>query len=68
MQFINYLLLFWVNNLYNSFNIGIIYYRHNQIYKHKINMGCDYYINKELHIYDNNNIPFTFITLTEEGC
>jgi hypothetical protein len=29
-------------------------------------MGCDYYIDKDLHIYDYNNIIFSYINLEHE--
>jgi hypothetical protein len=29
-------------------------------------MGCDYYIDKDLHIYDYNNKIFSYITLQQE--
>jgi len=65
MKFLNYFLFIYFIKLCNSFKII------NQKYPnfisrdklHKINMGCDFYIDKDLHIYDNNDKIFSYINL-----
>jgi hypothetical protein len=69
MYILNSLLLFCFINLCNSFtltnkNIYTTFFSRNLIYK--INMGCDYYIDKNLNIYDHNNKIFSFINLEHE--
>ena len=62
MQILNYILFISVINLSNSFSfINKIYYPN-----YKLNMGCDYYIDKDLHIYDYNNTVFSYINLEHE--
>ena len=34
--------------------------------KNKLNMGCDYYIDKNLHIYDYNDIEISYINIEHE--
>ena len=41
-------------------------YSPNFISQHKLNMGCDYYIDKDLELYDNNNNIFSHINLKHE--
>ena len=60
---LNYLLFIGFIHLCNSFsfikqNIPIIF--KNNL---KLNMGCDYYIDKSLYIYDYDNMPFSSIKL-----
>ena len=63
MQILKYLLFFFIN-LCNSFslnkkNTAIFISRHNL----KLNMGCDYYIDKSLYIYDYQDIILSYINL-----
>jgi hypothetical protein len=69
MQIFNYFLLICFINLSNSFiSINKKYFTnfHLQNYKNKLNMGCDYYIDKNLYIYDYNNIILSYINLEHE--
>ena len=69
MTTLNYFLLFCFINLYNSFTlINIKYYPNflSQYSKHKLNMGCDYYIDKDLDIYNHNGIIISYINLQHE--
>ena len=34
--------------------------------RNKLNMGCDYYIDKNLHIYDYNDIEISYINIEHE--
>lgn len=68
MQLLNYLFVCFVN-LSNSFILintkkypNFISYK----CKHKLNIGGDYYIDENLHIYDHNNIPFSYIKLNHK--
>ena len=62
MQILNYILFISFINLSNSFSfINKIYYPN-----YKLNMGCDYYIDKDLHIYYYNNTVFSCINLEHE--
>lgn len=60
MKIFNYLLIFIIIKLYKSFSLNIKT-RHNLI----LNMGCDYYIDKSLYIYDYNDKTLSYITLEE---
>lgn len=69
MHILHYFLLFSFINLFNSFTMTNkkIYHKfilHN--YRYKLYMGCDYYIDKDLHVYDYNNIIFSYINLEHE--
>ena len=69
MNVLNYFLLFCFINLCNSFTVlnNKIYNTFlSQRYKHKINMGCDYYIDKDLYIYYYNDKIFSTINLEHE--
>lgn len=69
MQLFNYFLFISFINLYNSFNLINQKYYNNFLkgnYKNKINMGCDYYIDKDLLIYDYNNVAFSYINLDRQ--
>lgn len=65
MKFLNYFLFIYFIKLCNSFTLI------NQKYPNfisrdklnKINSGCDYYIDKDLNIYDNNDKIFSYINL-----
>jgi len=65
MQIINYLLIIYFINLCNSFTIinkkVCFYYR-----KYKLDMSCDFYIDKDLHIYNNDNTILSYINLEHE--
>lgn len=68
MQILNYFLFICFINLCNSFILINQKYFHNFIshyYKNKLNMGCDYYVDKDLDIYDND-IIFSSINLEHE--
>lgn len=69
MHILNYFLLFYFVNLCNSFTLINKKNYHNFLshnYRYKLNMGCDYYIDKDLNIYDHNNIIFSYINLEHE--
>jgi len=69
MNILNYFLFINFINLCNSFIlVGKKYYPNLSLhdYKHKLNMGCDYYIDKDLYIYDYNDIMFSYINLEHE--
>jgi hypothetical protein len=34
--------------------------------RNKLNMGCDYYIDKNLHVYDYNDIEISYINIEHE--
>ena len=60
----NYFLFVWFINLCNSFiliNKSFI-----PRYRNKLNMGCDYYIDKNLHIYDYNDREISYINVERE--
>lgn len=64
MLILKYIFLFFFINTCNSFslnkkNIAIFISRN----KFKLNMGCDYYIDKSLYIYDYHNITLSYINL-----
>ena len=66
MYIFNYVLFGFFINLCNSFILI-----HNQIsfisrYRNKLNMGCDYYIDKDLHIYDYNDREISYINVEHE--
>jgi len=65
MQILKYSFFFFLINLCNSFivnknNNNMILSRYSNL---KLNMGCDYYINKSLYIYDFNNKLLSNINL-----
>ena len=69
MHILHYFLLLSFVNLCNSFTmtnkkIYNNFISHNYICK--LNMSCDYYIDKDLDVYDNNNIIFSYINLEHE--
>lgn len=69
MQFFNYFLFIYFINLCNSFFLINKQMRSNfisRVYNHKLYMICDYYIDKDLDIYDYNNIIFSYINLEHE--
>jgi len=69
MQIFNYFLFVCFINLCNSFNLINKQIRPNFIlrdYKNKLNMGCDYYIDKNLHIYDYNDKEISYINIEHE--
>lgn len=58
MQIINYFLLIYFIKYCNSF-----IYKNN---RYTLSMSCDYYIDQDLHIYDYNNLIFSYINLKDE--
>ena len=68
MKIFNYLLLIYFINLCSSFFINknfpnLILLQSNL----KLNMGCDYYIDKDLYIYDYKNQLISYINLEHIG-
>jgi len=66
MKFLNYFIFVYFIKLCNSFTlINKKYYptffSNGNMYK--MNIGCDYYIDKDLYIYDNNDKIFSYINL-----
>ena len=69
MQILNYFLFICFVKLCNSFTLLNKQFRPNFILKvcrHKLNMGCDYYIDKNLDVYDYNDKLISFINLEHE--
>lgn len=66
MLILNYFLLFCFINLCNSFTLINKKYYIKRTCIHKLNMGCDYYIDKDLQIYYYNDIIFSSINLQRE--
>jgi hypothetical protein len=69
MQILNYFLCICFVNLCNSFTLLNKQFRPNYILKdcrHKLNMGCDYYIDKNLDVYDYNDNLISYINLEHE--
>jgi len=62
MQILKYLLLLFFMNFCKSFSLNINN-RFFSRYKLKLNMGCDYYIDKSLYILDYNDKILSFIEL-----
>ena len=62
MQVLLYLLFIWSINWCSSFTTPFI----SRIYKSPLNMGCDYYIDKELHIYDCSDVIISYVQLEHE--
>ena len=69
MQICNYFLFVCFINLCNSFTIINTQIRPNFLSRdcrYQLNMGCDYYIDKDLHIYDYNDRVFSYINVEHE--
>ena len=69
MRIFNYFLFICFINLYNSFtliNKQIIPNLISRYCRNKLNMGCDYYIDKNLHIYDYNDKEISYINVEHE--
>ena len=66
MQILNYFLFVCFINLCNSFNKQIIPNFISRYCRNKLNMGCDYYIDKNLEIYDYNDKEISYINLEHE--
>ena len=69
MQILIFFLLICFTNFCNSF--GLINKKYCPTFisrhcSHTLNMGCDYYVDKELNIYDNNNRIVSHINLEHE--
>jgi len=62
MIILNYMLFIFFINLCNSFTM--INTKISPI--NRLNMGCDYYIDKDLHIYNHNDKIFSYISLEHE--
>lgn len=62
MRILKYLLLLSFINLCNSFSLTI---KNRAIFisRHNLNMGCDYYIDKSLCVYDYHDITISYILL-----
>ena len=69
MRFLNYFLFFYFIKLYNSFTLINKQITPNFLsrdYRNKLNMGCDYYIDKDLHISYYNDEEISYINLEHE--
>jgi hypothetical protein len=67
MHIVNYILFFFFIKFCSSFTLINKQIRPNfRVINYKLNMGCDYYIDKDLHIYDYNNIVFSHINVHHE--
>ena len=66
MQICNYFVFFCFINLCNSFVKQITHIFISRYRRNKLNMGCDYYIDKNLHIYDYNDREISYINLEHE--
>jgi len=69
MHIFNYFLFVCFINLCNSFtliNKQIRPYFLSRDCRYILNMGCDYYIDKDLHIYDYNDRVLSYINLEHE--
>jgi len=69
MQILKYFLFGCFINLYNSFiliNKPISRNFLSRDSRNKLNMGCDYYIDKNLHIYDYNDREISYINVGHE--
>ena len=67
MQIFNYFLFVCFINLCNSFVKQITPIFLSRYRRNKLNMGCDYYIDKDLHIYDYNDIEISYINIEHES-
>lgn len=71
MQTFNYFLFICFINVCNSFTLINNQIRSNFLSRHcknKLNMGCDYYIDKNLCVYDQNDIQISYINIEHERC
>ena len=66
MRIFNYFLFICFINLCNSFIKQIKPYFLSRDCRHKLIMGCDYYIDKNLHLYDYNNEEISYINVEHE--
>ena len=66
MLILNYFLFVCFINLCNSFNKQIIPNFISRYCRNKLNMGCDYYIDKNLHIYDYDDREISYINVEHE--
>ena len=64
MQVLYYLLFVWCTNVCSSFRHSTHFIP--RVYENTLNMGCDYYIDKDLHIYYNNDVIISFVNLEHE--
>lgn len=70
MQILHWLLFFFFSNLCHSFTVIHTKYFPTffarKPYSYQLNMGCDYYIDKELQVYYHNETIFSYIILERE--
>ena len=67
MQIVNYFLFLCFMNLCNSFHImNIKSHFVSRNSRHQPTMGCDYYITKDLFLYDYNDNAFSYIDLEKD--
>lgn len=69
MQILSYFLFVCFINLCNSFSLTNKQNTPNffsRYRKNNLNMGCDYYIDKDLQIYDYNDIEISYINVEHE--
>lgn len=66
MLILNCFLFICFINFCNSFTLINKQYSHNFFSRSNIHMGCDYYIDKDLEIYDSNDKMFSSINLEHE--
>ena len=69
MLIFNYFLFVCFINLCNSFSLinkQITPNFFSRYRRNKLNMGCDFYIDKDLHIYDYNDIEISYINVEHE--
>jgi len=69
MQTFNYFLFICFINVCNSFTSINNQIKSNFLSRHcknKLNMGCDYYIDKNLCMYDHNDIQISYINIEHE--
>lgn len=62
MQVLLYLLFIWSIKWCSSFTTPFI----SRVYQNTLTMGCDYYIDKDLHIYDSNDVILSYVNLEHE--
>jgi hypothetical protein len=66
MQIFNYFLFVCFINLCNSFVKQITPKFLSRDLRNKLNMGCDFYKDKDLHIYDYNDKEISYINVEHE--
>jgi len=66
MQLASIFLFISFIHLCNSLSFIIKKHSPSFMSRHKLNMGCDYYVDKDLHVYDNNNDIIAYINVNHE--